>query len=107
MKKIIIIIIGFLLLESCTSANLDNSVENPSRFTTHELLSLPRDTVVMTTNNNIVFFVIEDELVVRRMHIVNDSSLVRPKGKMILINIFVLVIGFIMGAAAVSQITDS
>ena len=66
-KSYLLLVVLVALLSSCDDGSFEDSIANPERSTTVELLSMDRDTFEVVTVDNRCYF-IEDELVVAKAY---------------------------------------
>lgn len=93
MKKILFLALMLTVMVSCEVATLENSVENPSKFTTVEKQNQDRDTIIVS-RDELKLFIWEDDLIVARYDLVNNDSSGHSIGNIIKMMILSLVLGF-------------
>jgi PBP1b-binding outer membrane lipoprotein LpoB len=99
MKKLLLILIGFLVLNSCTKPTVENSVENPKEFTTLAIQQLPKDTIAVAFDGNNVYHYNKNNEVILQTEVTREfCSRPIPIGYIIITNIIFFILGLLIGS---------
>ena len=94
-KSYLLLVVLVALLSSCDDGSFEDSIANPERSTTVELLSMDRDTFEVVTVDDRCYF-IKDELVVAKAYWGGPDVAVVQIG-FIFFMLGAVVIGFVIG----------